>query len=218
MGVGETVERALLGWRRMRRERQAGALGAYHRAGGDALLFRELRVGSAQVVIDGGGYRGDWTAEALWRFGCRSAVYEPVPAFARGLRERFACNDRVEIVEAALGGAEGLLDLGLAGDGSSAFRAGGPRVQARVVDAAAACAVPGIGCLKLNIEGGEYEVLERLAAADRLRGIGALILQFHELDAQSAARRAQAQALLVRTHLLRWDFPFVWERWDLRQA
>lgn len=216
MGLGEAVERALLRWRRVRRERQAGALGAYYRAGGDALLFRDLRVGSSQRVLDGGGFRGEWTAEALWRFGCSSVVYEPVPEFARGLRERFACNDRVEIVEAALGGAAGEVEIGLAGDGSSAFRAGGATVRARVVDIAEACARDDLGCVKLNIEGGEYEVLERLAAADRLRGLGTLLIQFHELDAQSAGRRARAQEQLARTHRLRWDFPFVWERWDPR--
>lgn len=217
MGLGERVETALRGWRRSRRERQAGALGAYYRAGGDSLLFRDLRVTSLQWVIDGGGYRGEWTAEALWRFGCRSVVYEPVPEFALGLRERFACNDRVEIVEAALGGAAGEIEVGLAGDGSSAFRTGGPCVRARLVDAAQECARLGApGCVKLNIEGGEYDVLERLASADRLRGIGTLLIQFHELDAQSAARRARAQEQLARTHRLRWDFPFVWERWDLR--
>src|SRR5258708_5465127 len=139
MGLGETVEKALLGWRRVRRERQAGALGADYRAGGDSLLFRDLRGGSAQRGVGGGGYRGEGTAEALWRFGCRSVVYEPVPEFARGLRERFACNDRVEIVEAALGGATGEIDVGLAGDGSSSFRSGGPTVRARLVDAAEEC-------------------------------------------------------------------------------
>jgi FkbM family methyltransferase len=217
MGLGETVERALLGWRRARREQQAGALGAYYRAGGDALLFRDLRVSSAQRVLDGGGFRGEWTAEALWRFGCRSVVYEPVPEFARGLRERFACNDRVEIVEAALGGAAGEIDVGLAADGSSSFRRGGPSVRARLADAAEECARLGdLGCVKLNIEGGEYDVLERLAGADLLRSTGTLLIQFHELDAQSGARRARAQEQLARTHRLRWDFPFVWERWDPR--
>lgn len=224
MGAGEQVERALLAWRRMRRERQPGALGAYYRAGGDALLFRDLRVDSSQWVIDGGGYRGDWTAEALWRFGCRSAIYEPVPEFARALRERFALNDRVEVVEAALGGAPGEISVGLAGDGSSAFRSGGPSVRARVEGIAAACArlaapgaaAPAVGCLKLNIEGGEYEVLDRLAAAALLGSLGSLVIQFHELDAQSAERRARAQDALSRTHVLRWEFPFVWERWDPR--
>ena len=215
MGLGEVVEKALLGWRRARRERQAGALGAYHRAGGDALLFRDLQVGSSQRVLDGGGYRGEWTAEALWRFGCRSVVYEPVPEFALGLRQRFACNDRVEIVEAALGATRCEVDVGLAGDGSSSFRSQGPSVRARLVDAAEECARLGeLGCVKLNIEGGEYEVLERLAQADLLRSAGSLLIQFHELDAGSAARRARAQEQLARTHRLRWDFPFVWERWD----
>ena len=220
MGLGEAIESGLAALRRYRRDRLPGALGAFYRAGGEELLWRGLRVRSDEWVIDAGGYQGDWTAGALWRFGCRSRIYEPVPQFAAALRERFALNDRVEVVEAALGGEEGTLELSLAADGTSAFRTGGTTVRARKHDAAAACAQLGaVGCLKLNIEGGEYEVLERLCSSGSAGKIGTLLVQFHEVEKDSAARRLALQRALAASHRLVWEHAFVWETaWEVTRA
>jgi FkbM family methyltransferase len=144
-------------------------------------------------------------------------VYEPVPAFAAGLRARFAGNDRVRIVEAALGGSDGVVELAVAGAGSSTFGAGAARVTAPIADVARFFAeerLEQLAVLKLNIEGGEYEVLERLASTGLLERIRSLLLQFHLVAPDSAARRTALHQALRRTHRLVFDYAFVWERWD----
>jgi len=219
MALGEKIEQGLQAWRRFRLGRQPGPLGDYHRAGGNELLFRGLRILADEWLVDGGGYRGDFTAEALWRFGCRSLIYEPVPQFAGGLRERFGMNSRVEVIEAALGGADGTASLGFAGDGTSSFRSGGEILRARKEDVLAAWQrLPAIGCLKLNIEGGEFEVLERLCSRGLVAKARTLLIQFHRVTETSEAERMLLQEALSSTHQKRWDHPVVWERWDRRDS
>ena len=219
VGLGELIEGAIHARRRRRLQALAGPLGDFYRAGGQELLLRGAPLGPDGLVLDVGGYRGEFSAEACWRFGARCLVVEPVPSFAEGLREKFAGNGRVRVLEAALGAAEGTLDLGLAADGTSAFKQGAKTVSARQVDAAALVEKERpIALLKLNIEGGEYEVLERLIGAGLLGAIPSVLVQFHDVAEDSKRRRDAIRAALAGSHGEVFSYPFVWERWDLRPA
>lgn len=136
MGAGEWLEAALRGWRRRRDGALPGPLGDFHRAGGRELIERHLPLRSEALAIDAGGYLGAWTAAVLCRYGCRSIVFEPAPGHCAQLRDAFGKNERVEIVEAALGAADGQARLRQAADGTSAFRGEGEPFIARQLDAA----------------------------------------------------------------------------------
>ena len=68
--------------------------------------------------------------------------------------------------------------------------------------------------VKINIEGGEFELLDRLHATGWLARTETLIVQFHEFapDAYRARRRNRRQ--LAETHGCTWSYPWVYERWD----
>ena len=218
MGLGELIEKAIHARRARALARLQGPLGDFHRAGGNAQLLGGAPLTADDLVIDAGGFEGDFTAEVAWRFGCRSLVLEPVPGFAAALRSRFNGNSRVRVVEAALGATEGELQLTLQANGTSAFTRGpGPTVRAKQVDAAALIkAERPIGLLKLNIEGGEFDVLERLAAAGLLASIRSVLIQFHQLVPECEARRERVRATLAATHREVFNYSWVWERWDAR--
>lgn len=79
---------------------------------GEALLQRELAPG-LRVVMDVGANRGEWTAGLL---SCAPALervicYEPALSALDLLRGRFASEDRVEIVDAAVADAAGRQDF-----------------------------------------------------------------------------------------------------------
>jgi hypothetical protein len=70
--------------------------------------------------------------------------------------------------------------------------------------------------VKLNIEGGEYALLERLIATEHIKRIRDLQVQFH-LNVPNARRRYRSIARALRkTHRLAWRYPFVWESWTRR--
>ncbi len=221
MGIGERVIKATLRYRHWRLGRVKGPRGEFNRAGRWRLLWEDLPVSSRDTVVDAGGYAGEWTREVVWRYGVRSVVYEPVPAFAEGLRRLFAANDRVEVVQAGLAGEDRQAKVWVAGDGSGEFRQDrtGPAVTAEMVDAARLLELHGIGeiaCLKLNIEGGEYGVLGRLIRTANISRVRSLLVQFHRLFEDAEDRRNRIRQALAATHREVWCYPFVWERWSRR--
>jgi len=218
MQIGSAIEQALARWRRWRRERVPGSLGLRHRERGEDRLSAGLPVRSDDLVVDAGGYEGEWAALMAWRYGCRILIIEPVSDFFRAIEKRFADNERIKVVNAALGGAEGTVQIAVAAAGSSIFRGGGRMETVRMCDAPdllKSHGPGGIACLKLNIEGAEYDVLDRLATAGVLPRIRSLVIQFHRVVPESDRRRDMIQAKLAQTHHLVFDYPFVWERWEL---
>lgn len=218
MGVGRLVERALIRRRERRRLRKAGPIGDFWRAGGDLLLTRDLRIDDHDLAIDAGAYRGDWSAEILVQYGCRVMLIEAVPDFVRSLAERFRHNKRVQIVEGAIAHREGMTAINVKSNSSSLFRVPNSQqsVETPLIDVKRLMDAEkrhDVACLKLNVEGAEYDVLERLIAVQQMPRVRELIVQFHDFAPDALRRRSAIQAALAHTHVCRFDYPFVWERW-----
>lgn len=217
MGIGEKLVKVLLHRQDRQRKRQPGPNGEFFRAGGNALLH-DLPIETGELVIDAGGFRGEWTAEILIRYGCRSRVYEPIPEFALACRERFGKNKLVSVVTAALGGADGNIRIGKNDDGSSEFGSdASSSVAVQMLDVARELTDAGenIACMKINIEGGEYALLERLIEKNLISNIRCLLIQFHTRPNDWQKRYAEINRHLSNTHELSWQYDMVWEKWVL---
>jgi FkbM family methyltransferase len=169
-------------------------------------------------VIDAGGYEGEWPAGMISRYGCKSKVYEPVPTFFEHCKRYFKNNAFVEVHMAALGGSNRKATFQLFDNGTSEFRGGGEvnHIEADVIDVAdvfVEAESTGIACLKLNIEGGEYEVLERMAETDSFSLCDSLLIQFHRQPEGYKERYKNIIAALRKTHNQRWCYEMVWEKW-----
>ena len=206
-----------------------GPIGEFYRAGGNSLLYVDLPLRQDDLVIDAGGYRGEWTAGMLTRYGCRSEIIEPVPAFAEHCRGLYQQNIRVRVHQAALGGSNRITQFSLADNGTSEFRGAASSEGFQAVVQAVSGLVstldaeqriqpgPGaVGILKLNIEGGEYEVLESLLETGDIVRIRCLLIQFHRQPVGWEARQQSILEGLRNTHELVWRYPMVWEKWLLR--
>ncbi len=73
-----------------------------------------------------------------------------------------------------------------------------------------------VALAKINIEGGEYELLERLIATGRIRSIENLQVQFHNFWPEAASRMRAIQDALAATHEPTYQYRFVWENWKRR--
>jgi FkbM family methyltransferase len=177
--------------------------------------FRHLA--ESGVVVDGGGYVGDWTACVTKECNPHVIVYEPIPEFSRRIVDRFARNPKVEVRPIGLGSKSEARRFAIAGDASGMFAASGVSTMLRVVDAHEEFSrLRRIDLLKLNIEGGEYEVLERLVEAGTISKVVRLHVQFHLSVPQAVRRYRRLRRRLNQTHRLVWRYPFVWEEWCLR--
>ncbi len=170
------------------------------------------------VVFDVGGFRGDFAAEMVARYGCRVHVFEPVTRFADQIRRRFRGNPLVKVHGVGLAATTRRQAIALIDDASSVLRRGHDTQLIDLVDVAAFLDQHGIeriDLMKLNIEGGEYELLQRLLDTGLIDRVGVLQVQFHEEGiADAAARMAAIHRRLAQRFTLSYQVPFVWESWS----
>ena len=74
----------------------------------------------------------------------------------------------------------------------------------------------GVDLMKINIEGSEFPLLERMIDCDLLGEVRCFLIQFHEWHPGAYRRRRRIQRALAKTHTKVWDYPFIWEKWQRR--
>ena len=171
------------------------------------------------LIVDAGGYRGDWAAEMVARYACRVEVFEPVRSFVEVLEERFSANPLITIHPYGLGACDETIEFHVAHETSSAvivpFEATVERGELRDIAAWMADAPP-VDLMKVNIEGGEYGLLERVLEEGLMERIRFLQVQFHDGMPDAERRMRCIQRQLERTHTLAWRYEWVWEGWERR--
>lgn len=183
-------------------------------------LLYDAPLEKGDIAIDVGGFKGDWAARVQEKFEAKIYVFEPNPPVVEKLRKRFDDYTDIQIYDYGLGGQDAELDLIQKDMGSSFYSTRAtsnlPTVKARVRDIATVLGELGhdeIGVIKLNIEGGEYEVMERLIETGWLPRVRCFMIQFHEWFKRAHKRRGKIQAALRETHDVEWDYKFIWEKW-----
>ncbi|MBV9303336.1 MAG: FkbM family methyltransferase [Acidobacteriaceae bacterium] len=202
------------------RDRMIRDLARWHNDRGDATLRLNYPLTSDSVVLDCGGYRGDWANNIFDRFGCNIFIFEPVPEFASFIRARFAAQPKIRIFDYGVGRIDNFLTLHQNGDGSSVFRQNGEPIQVRIRNIGAVLRelnVQTIDVMKVNIEGGEFDLVKHLVDSGLIKQIRDLQVQFHKIREDSEIRYEALQKSLARTHELTYHYYFVWDNWQLRK-
>ncbi|MFN7541007.1 MAG: FkbM family methyltransferase [Bacteroidota bacterium] len=192
-----------------------GPLGDFYRAGGNQLLL-DVNIDSNQMVLDIGGYKGEWTSHIFLKYGCKSIIYEPNQSFAEICKNKFKYNQSIQVVCTGVGGSNRKANFSNAQDGTSEFLNNETdSFEAEITDIAEILAgiATEIGCMKINIEGGEYELVERLLTTGKIELVNNLLIQFHRQPADYQTRYNSIIEALKKTHQCVWSFNMVWEYW-----
>jgi len=72
--------------------------------GGDERFRFDYELDEKAVVLDLGGYDGQWASDIYGRYGCNVYVFKPVQAYAEKIKSRFARNIKIKVLPYALGG------------------------------------------------------------------------------------------------------------------
>jgi len=186
---------------------------------GDATLRVNYPLRPDSIVFDVGGYSGSWCAEIVRRYDPHVHVFEPIAEFTALIAKKFAENRKVHVHRFGLSDRDETVVMGIAGQGSSVFHAGGPREEVAMRDISSFVSeksITRIDLIKINIEGGEYSLLPRMIETGIIEMCEHLQIQFHEWagppDGSHRARR-RIRERLRETHALSYDYPFVWEGW-----
>ncbi len=188
---------------------------------GDQTLRLNYDLSPDSVVLDLGGYRGEWADNIHSRYGCQVHVFEPVQSFAEGIRARFQGNNSIHVHQFGLGSHTRSESISLSADASSMFQNKGQTQTIQIVDAAAWFdqeQIKNVHLMKVNIEGGEYELLERLLDTGLEKRIDDVQVQFHNFADDSESRMNAILQRLEASHQPTYQYHFVWENWRRRAA
>jgi FkbM family methyltransferase len=177
----------------------------------------------AARVWDVGGFEGSWAKDMAAKHDCTIRVFEPVPAFANQLK-----NEGFNVSEYGLSDHDHEAEIIVQGDRSSTFKESlsatmtdgtvdlsGLSVKARFRDISIVLDTNHLDVLKLNVEGAEYAILDRLISTGQIKHIRNLVVQFHKFVPAFGERYLAIAKPLRLTHTLRWRDPFVWEAWTI---
>lgn len=185
-------------------------------ANGDKTLRLTYDLCEDSTVFDLGGYEGQWASDIYAMYRCSIYVFEPVEEFAKKIQKRFERNDNIHVHQIGLSGVGRSTRVYLNRDSTSAFKQT-PQCReinlVRADDFLVTHKIDKIDLMKINIEGGEYDLLDHLLETGWIKRIRDIQVQFHDFVPDAEPRMKRIQIGLSRTHTLTYQYPFVWENW-----
>jgi FkbM family methyltransferase len=191
--------------------------------GDERLRLDYPELGPRSIVLDLGGFHGDFSLRIHGKYGATCHCFEVVPSLCDGIRAVVGANPAIFVHPFGLAGTTREEDIFFAEEGSSTLcnRAEeANRLRIRLVRAAdwlqENLGDRPVDLMKVNIEGGEYELLEHLLDTGLVQRMRNIQVQFHEDVIPHATARMEAiQSRLSKTHRLTFQEVFVWDNWKL---
>ena len=191
----------------------------YVLSGYDSVMFRGSDLGKLNGnIIILGGYLGDTAEKYLETTSGNILIVEPLSIYVDKLKKRFGSCERITIIQKAASDKSGFKTIYIDGNKSSSMI---PSEEYEVVNASDIVEIVDyfgseIYALECNIEGGEYEVLPRLIESGRISNVRNLFIEFHQVSNDSLLRKTKIEQELMKTHELKWDFPWVWTHFRMK--
>jgi len=185
---------------------------------GDKTLRLEYDLSQESTVFDVGGYEGQWTSDIFSKYCCFIHIFEPVPRFAEYISKRFSRNPKISVHRFGLADRTYETHMGLSCDGSSVYIQDKDSVKVNFVETLAFLRdnkIEKVDLMKINIEGGEFDLLEHLIDSGYVMNIVNIQVQFHDFVPNAELRMKKIQDNLSKTHHLTYQYRFVWENWRI---
>lgn len=171
------------------------------------------------IVFDLGGYMGDWSKEIYKRYKCNIHIFEPVSKFYLHIKENLK-SGKICINQFGLAERTYETDIFISNEASSLYNNYSKQKEnIQLIDFMEYInerQINKIDLLKINIEGAEYDLLEYIIQNNYVLKIKNIQVQFHDFFPDSEKRMKHIQSELNKTHKLTYQYPFIWENWQLR--
>ena len=184
---------------------------------GDETLRLDYELNDFCTVMDFGGYEGEWTNKIWERYHPKIHVFDIVPEFAENLEARFAGNVKIEIHNYGLSNMNRDAWVAVEGITSTTYSPVSDNlIKGQLIDVKLFFDdydIDRVHLMKLNIEGGEYDLLKRLIDTDIIYLVDNIQVQFHNTHCHCEMRRNDLTEKLKKTHKITWQYDWVWENW-----
>ena len=172
------------------------------------------------IVFDLGGYKGDWASDIFSKYRCNIYIFEPSHKFYAKIIDRFKKNPKIKVFDYGLADKNLDLEMAMSNDGSSVYNkkiVSAEHEVVKLIDAAEFLQkqkIENIDLMKINIEGGEYDLLTHLIDIGFIENIKNIQVQFHPFVDQAEVRMSELEKRLSRSHKRTYSYKFVWENWE----
>ena len=172
------------------------------------------------IVFDLGGYIGEWSDKIQKKYGSKIYIFEPVFKYFSDLKQTFEFKENIKIYNFGL--SDKTYDTEIIHDGasSSVFLQDGEKEKIKLInfeEFIKSEKIENIDLIKINIEGGEYELLDFILKNNLQTKINNFQIQFHKMFDDCEIKRNNIREKLSETHTLTYDYTFVWENWEKKK-
>lgn len=188
----------------------------------DGDLLHEANLNSDSLVLDVGAYFGQWAEEMVQRYNCRILAFEPDPINFGKLQQSALRNPSISPMEFGLSDRNELARMSLEFLGSTIYTddkssqtGNWAEVEIRdIKNVWQDLGLERVDLMKINIEGAEFPLLERMIETGLLAKVDTYLIQFHEWHPGAYRRRKKIRRALEKNFRPVWDYHFIWEKWE----
>lgn len=170
------------------------------------------------IVFDLGGYEGWFVEQITKKYNSKVYCFEPLDLFASKIREKYQNNPNVKVYSKGISDQNKKSLIYLNNDGSSTNVIIGQGIEIELVTIDKIMEEENINfidLLKINIEGDEYPLLEYMIKNGLHKSVRDIQVQFHRME-NYLERYENIKIELEKSHVLTYNYPFVWENWKLK--
>lgn len=186
------------------------------------------------TVIDLGGYKGLWAKDIVNKFDCTVHSYEAVERYFNQINHKnvnpyklaVTCKTGTDYIHVCdEGSAVGsLADDKKKNDSDSSYQSNIqshsniPLEKINTIDINEILEeFDKVDLLKINIEGGEYDILSRMCSTGTINKVNNLQIQFHNFVDGAQDKYDNIVNNLTNTHVCNFDSMWRWSFWELKK-
>ena len=182
---------------------------------------------SDSIIFDVGGYRGDFASEWVSKVDPTIYIFEPfVDLHTSHLHSRFKNNDKVQYFRYGLSDFNGDANLARSGteagsisyDMNEKFPNSDSVNVRKFSEVYSELGSPKVDLIKINIEGEEYPLLNHILDEGLINNFKYIQIQYHDFIKDAGEKRAKIVEKMRETHNCQWEFPWIWESWERKDA
>ncbi len=187
---------------------------------GDSLLSFDYPLNEKSIFFDIGAHIGNFSSKMYEKFECNIYAFEPLEENFKILKQNLNNHKKIKCYQIALLNFDGYSNISSLGASASLFDRNEGSTNKEVIVKSFGTFIREenlnfIDFVKMNIEGSEYDLLNDIIDSGNILKIQHLQIQFHNFVDDSEAKRKVIRNKLKKTHKNIYNFPFIWERWDL---
>lgn len=185
--------------------------------GGDDRFRYDYPLNKDSIAIDAGAYHGEWSERIYNKYNCNIYAFEPVKEYFDITKKRLRGAKKVKVIEKGLSGKTRAENIYLDGVSTSTYLPNAKPEKIQLVDIIEFCKrenIKTIDLIKINIEGGEYELLDRIISSGLVEQIKHIQVQFHSFVPDAEKKMIALQRRLSKTHRPTYQYWWIWDNWQ----